>query len=100
MFPTRTNAKATGGDLSAAPLRAGFASPVLNNTLIPDSRAAHALLNDFFAISANSRAMSMVNFSCCVCSAPASSAPGVTRRMTASPMAMAVRTEAGIHARL
>jgi hypothetical protein len=65
------------------------------------ARAAnYALLNAFFAISANSPSMSMVNFSGCVCSAPTSRAPGVTRGLTAQPMRVAVRTEAGAHARL
>jgi hypothetical protein len=64
------------------------------------SVAMYAPLNAFFAISANSPSMSMVNFSCCVCSAPKSCALGVTRGMTAQPMRVAVRTEAGAHARL
>src|SRR6185437_5868959 len=64
------------------------------------SAANYAPLNGFFAISANSPSMSMVNFSCCVYSAPTSCAPGVTRGLTAQPMRVAVRTEAGAHARL
>src|SRR6185437_66695 len=62
--------------------------------------AKYAPLNAFFAISANSPSVSMVNFSCCVYSAPTSCAPGVTRGLTAQPMRVAVRTEAGAHARL
>src|SRR5665213_4363284 len=122
--------KATAGQWPAAPLRAGFASPIPNETLIrlagrqrPDGAAAshsietahglkksgprhgagvtrYAHLNSFFVISANSPSMSMVNFSCCVCSAPKSCAPGVTPGMTAQPMRVAVLTEAGAHARL
>src|ERR1700685_2048088 len=52
-------------------------------------------LNAFFAISVNSPSMSMVNFSCCVGSAPKARARGVTRRVTPQPMRAAVRTEAG-----
>jgi hypothetical protein len=55
-------------------------------------------LNAFFAISVNSPSMSMVNFSCCVCSAPITGARGVTRRVTPQPMRAAVRMEAGAHA--
>jgi hypothetical protein len=57
-----------------------------------------ARLNAFFAISVNSPTMSMVNFSCCVCSAQKSSAFGVTRRMAPQPRYAAVRMEAGAHA--
>jgi hypothetical protein len=115
------NANATAGRWPVAALRAGFASPIINDTLISGFRAlavetehsaeksaarhgtgvaAHDYLNAFFAISANSPSMSMVNFSCCVCSAPTSCAPGVTRGMTAQPMRVAGRTKAGAHARL
>jgi hypothetical protein len=59
-----------------------------------------ARLNAFFAISVNSPAMSMVNFSCCVCSAQKSCVSGVTRKMAPQPMCAAVRMEAGAHARL
>ena len=55
-------------------------------------------LNAFFAFSVNSPPMSMVNFSCCVCSAPESRAPGVTRKVAPQPTRMAVRMEAGAHA--
>jgi len=41
-------------------------------------------LNAFFAISVNSPAMSMVNFPCCVCSAPRRGARGVIRTVTPS----------------
>jgi hypothetical protein len=44
--------------------------------------------------------VSMVNFPCCVCSAPFSSAPGVTRRVTPQPMHAAVRMKAGVDAYL
>jgi hypothetical protein len=57
-------------------------------------------LNAFFAISVNSPPMSMVNFSCCVCSALTPCACGVTRRVTPQPMRAAVRMEAGAHAYL
>jgi hypothetical protein len=60
--------------------------------------AARRHLNAFFAISVNSPPMSMVNFSCCVCSALTSCACGVTRRVTPQPMRAAVRMEAGAHA--
>jgi hypothetical protein len=50
-------------------------------------------LNAFFANSANSPSMSMVNFSCCVCVAL-----DVTRKVAAQPMRSAVRMESGIHA--
>ena len=114
-----TGTRATAGLVPVAALRAGRLPPILNNTLIAGFRglvleaghglkkslprhaasvAAYAVLNAFFAISANSPLVSMVNFSCCVRSAPTSCAPGVTRGMTAQPMGMAVRTEAGAHA--
>src|SRR5215469_3257305 len=57
-------------------------------------------LNGFFAFWVNSPSMSMVNFSCCVCSTPRLPAPGVTRRVTPQPSVAAVRMEAGDHARL
>src|ERR1700740_1673476 len=52
-------------------------------------------LNGFFAFSMNSPSMSMVNFSCFVCCAPRSTAPGVPRRVTPQPVVAAVRMEAG-----
>jgi hypothetical protein len=55
-------------------------------------------LNAFFAISVNSPSLSMVNVSCCVCSALVSGARGVTRRVTPQPMRAAVRMEAGADA--
>ena len=55
-------------------------------------------LNGFFAISVNSPSMSMVNCSCCVCSAPQACAPGVTRPVTSQPTRTTVRMEAGTHA--
>jgi hypothetical protein len=55
-------------------------------------------LNAFFAISVNSPPMGMVNFCCCVCSAPKAGARGVTRRVTPQPMRAAVRMEAGAYA--
>src|SRR5476649_2084634 len=57
-------------------------------------------LNAFFAISVNSLPMSMVNFSCCVCSAPKPCARRVTRRVAPQPTRAAVRMEAGAHARV
>src|SRR5450432_3903754 len=55
-------------------------------------------LNAFFAIWVNSPSLSMVNFSCCVCSALIACAPGVTRRVAPQPTRAAVRMEAGAHA--
>src|ERR1700678_2328722 len=55
-------------------------------------------LNAFFAISVNSPAMSMVNFPCCVCSAPRRR--GVIRTVTPQPMRAAVRMKAGADAGL
>ena len=55
------------------------------------------LLNGFFAISVNSPSMSMVNFCCCVGSAP-KAVRSVTRRVTPQPMRAAVWMEAGDHA--
>src|ERR1700739_1981226 len=124
-----SEAKTTAGHGPAASLRAesasptvenrltGFAdgaAPLANETLTPDTARGlkksavgddaavirYALLNAFFAISVNSPSMSMVNFSCCVCSAPSSSESGVPRRVAPQPTRMAVRTEAGAHARL
>jgi hypothetical protein len=62
--------------------------------------AMHGRLNAFFAISVNSPSMSMVNFSCCVCSAQKSCAPGVTRRVTPQPTRAALRMEAEAHVRV
>src|SRR6201996_1822065 len=126
MQATRSAAGATTGHHRPAALHAGLTSlargaePIANEVLIADLRklaeaehlrtkfspqqglsvAAYAPLNAFFAISANSPSMSMVNFSCCVCSAPASCASGVTRGMTAQPICAAGQTEAGAHAQL
>jgi hypothetical protein len=58
----------------------------------------HRRLNAFFAISVNSLSMRLVNFSCCVGSAPKLRARGATRTVTPQPMRAAVRTEAGAHA--
>jgi hypothetical protein len=55
-------------------------------------------LNAFFAISVNSPSLSMVNFSCCVGSAPKPCAYGVTRKVAPQPMRAAVRMEAGADA--
>jgi hypothetical protein len=55
-------------------------------------------LNAFFAISVNSPSLSMVNFSCCVGSAPKPRACGVTRRVAPQPVRTAVRMEAGADA--
>src|SRR5215211_9077293 len=51
-------------------------------------------LNALFANWGNSLSESMVNFSCCVCSAVFFHAGGVTRRVTPQPMRTAVRMEA------
>src|ERR1700679_2482098 len=69
----------------------------------PDSEhggggAMRGRLNAFFAISVNSPPMSMVNFSCCVCSALEPGAHGVTRRVAPQPARAAVRMKAGAHA--
>src|SRR3982751_3986013 len=69
----------------------------------PDHGGGDAMrprLNALFANSVNSPPASMVNFSCCVCSAPFFRAPGVTRRVTPQPTRAAVRMEAGVHAYL
>jgi hypothetical protein len=63
-----------------------------------ESVATAQRLNAFFAISVNSPSLSMVNFSCCVCSAPNPRARGVTRTVTPQPKRAAVRMEAGVHA--
>jgi hypothetical protein len=55
-------------------------------------------LNAFFSISVNSPSMRLVNFSCCVGSAPKLRARGVTRTVTPQPMRAAVQTEAGAYA--
>ncbi len=62
------------------------------------SAAGHGRLNAFFALSVNSPPVSMVNFSCCVCSAPKPCARRVTRRVAPQPTRSAVRMEAGVHA--
>jgi SAM-dependent methyltransferase len=97
---------------------ASHPAPTLNETLNPDRAVrmghsskksrfrhgryavGHAALNGFFAISANSPSMSMVNFSCCVRSALLPSASGVIRRVAPQPTRMAVRMEAGANADL
>jgi hypothetical protein len=72
----------------------------MNNKSLISSRgalakgfAAAGRLNAFFANSVNSPSMSMVNFSCCVCSPP-----DVTREVAAQPTRSAVRMETGVHA--
>jgi hypothetical protein len=55
------------------------------------------LLNGFFAISVNSPSMSIVNFCCCVGSAP-KVVRSVARRVPPQPMRAAVWMEAGDHA--
>jgi hypothetical protein len=62
------------------------------------SAAMSGRLNAFFAISVNSHSLSMVNFSCCVGSAPKPCAYGATRRVAPQPMRAAVRMEAGADA--
>jgi hypothetical protein len=62
------------------------------------SAAISGRLNAFFAISVNSPSLSMVNFSCCVGSAPKPGARGVTRRVAPQPTRAAVRMEAGADA--
>jgi hypothetical protein len=77
-----------------APPEANNESLILNRRVSPrEGVLAAGRLNAFFANSVNSPSMSMVNFSCCV-----RSAPDVTREVTAQPMRSAVRTEAGVHA--
>jgi hypothetical protein len=96
--------------LSRSGIGRGFVeAPTNNGRLIFCSRdvageprnigvAVRGRLNAFFAISVNSPVVSMVNSSCCVCSALNSCARGVTRRATPQPMCAAVRMEAGAHA--
>jgi hypothetical protein len=74
------------------------AEPNLRDRSAAAEPLRRARLNGFFAISVNSPAMSMVNFSCCVCSAPTSCVSGVTRRLAPQPMLAAVRMEVGAHA--
>src|SRR6188474_2169797 len=69
----------------------------------PDHGGGDAMrprLNALFANSGNSLSESMVNFSCCVCSALFFGARGVTRRVTPQPTRPAVRMEAGVNAYL
>jgi hypothetical protein len=85
------------------PTIAGHASSVVSGQKNPGFEyggtvAIDGRLNAFFAISVNSPSVSMVNFSCCVCSAPNRRARGVTRTVTPQPMCAAVRMEAGVHA--
>jgi hypothetical protein len=71
---------------------------VRHRAALPDYIGTKArLLNGFFAISVNSPSMSMVNFCCCVGSAP-KAVRSVTRRVTPQPMRAAVWMEAGDHA--
>jgi hypothetical protein len=97
-------------DVAAGPPRRGYPPALMNHALEAASRrknpgfehgegvAMRGRLNAFFAISVNSPSMSMVNVSCCVCSAPSPGARGVTRRVTPQPMRAAVRMEAGADA--
>src|SRR5665213_949791 len=121
MNPMQTIAKSTVSHRLATALRVGcdrlgFATtPIDNEKLIywgSGSARRHAntrpgqdgnvviprRLNAFFAISVNSPSLSMVNFSCCVGSAPNTGARGVIRRVTPQPMRAAVRMEAGADA--
>src|ERR1700761_7468806 len=124
MQATQTEAGAASGHRRPAALRAGSASrargalAIANKALMADfggrtfeaarrlkksssqhgiRAAEYAPLNAFFAISANSPSMSMVNFSCCVRTAPAACASRVTRGMTAQLIRAAGRTKAGAH---
>ena len=75
-----------------------FAADVRHRAAPPDYIGTKAwLLNGFFAISVNSPSMSMVNFCCCVGSAP-KAVRSVTRRVTPQPMRAAVWMKAGDHA--
>jgi hypothetical protein len=75
-----------------------FAADVRHRAAPPDYIGSKArLLNGFFAISVNSPSMSMVNFCCCVGSAP-KAVRSVTRRVTPQPMRAAVWMKAGDHA--
>jgi hypothetical protein len=60
--------------------------------------AMRGRLNAFFAISVNSPAMSMVNFSCGVGFARNAGSRGVTRSVPRQPMRAAIQMEAGAHA--
>jgi hypothetical protein len=90
------------GGCPAAPMSHPLEAAAREKNPVPTAAEASLLarLNAFFVISVNSPAMSMVNFSCCVCSAQKSCASGVTRKMAPQPMLAAVRMEAGVHARL
>jgi hypothetical protein len=79
-------------DRSAARMNQTFEAA--NPGFRPDEGVAtHRRLNAFFAISVNSPSMSMVNFSCCVCSLS-----DVTREVAAQPTRSAVRMETWVHA--
>jgi hypothetical protein len=97
----RTNAQETVQSRAPArddePLSSGRAL-VRHRAALPDYIGRKArLLNGFFAISANSPSMSMVNFCCCVGSTP-KAVRSVTRRVTPQPMRAAVWMKAGDHA--
>src|SRR5229473_8659108 len=97
-------------DVAAGPPCRGYPPAFVNHALEAASHrknpgfehgggvAMRGRLNAFFAISVNSPSMSMVNVSCCVCSASSPGARGVTRRVTPQPMRAAVRMEAGADA--
>jgi hypothetical protein len=94
LWPThrfRALSRATGSDCVAA--ETDNKSLIRNRRASLEKAAAAERLNGFFANSVNSPSMNLVNFSCCVCSAP-----NVTREVTAQPTRSAVRTEAGVHA--
>src|SRR3954452_11803370 len=89
--------------LFACPAGACARSGVAAEHSGPDHGGGDAMrprLNALFANWGNSLSESMVNFSCCVCSALFFRAPGVTRRVTPQPMRTAVRMEAGVDAYL
>src|SRR4051794_10907181 len=81
--------------------RACVGSGIVSENSGPDRGGGDAMrpcLNALFANSGNSLSVSIVNFSCCVCSALFFGARGVTRRVTPQPMRAAVRMEAGVDA--
>jgi hypothetical protein len=80
-LPSEVQSRAHVVDIDEAQLR--NASLGANKSL-SSSGASPGRLNAFFAISVNSPRMSMVNFPCCVCSAPKPRVPGVTPKSSRS----------------
>jgi hypothetical protein len=96
-------------DVAGEPRHCGRVATLMNHADIPSANPdlehggglpVRGRLNAFFAISVNSPAMRMVNFSCGVGFARNASVRGVTRTVPPQPMRAATRMEAGAHARL